>query len=69
MSDDIAQATVRWYRDDVVEALYRKLGRMPTDEEVEDVITAVDWRHMKDAMIETGWFWIDSAVDTYVNGG
>ena len=53
---------VTWSRDDVSLSFEEEYKRKPTEQELDDCVDAIDRESLKEAMIERGWDYIDSAV-------
>ena len=52
---DMTIAGIRWSSDDLYVALDVRLGRKPTDAEMEYYMSAIQWDVLEDRSIELGW--------------
>ena len=67
MKDDEVLCTVKWVVDDVKVSFERCFGRYPTEDELADCLSKIDWGRVQDVMIETGWDVIDTAIADATN--
>ena len=56
-------SSVKWVEDDIRNAYAKKLMQNPTDDEVKEIIDSCDWKGLEEASIESGWNFINNAID------